>query len=222
MHKEFTCLFKDILLSEPDVSRLSALRRSTPLFAQGAKADAIFFIEDGLIKLTRTNASGGRLILSVYGPNDLVGEESLFGGDGRYHGEAEALTPSIVYRVPWTAIKRVIAGHPELTAAFLKHLLDTKLCFANKVELLCLHDVEARILFYLDHLSQLVKPADDDAGYPLPLTQLELADLVGATRETTSTTLNQLEKRGLVRLSRRLLTVFPQRAGAARAAGFAD
>ena len=39
------------------------------------------------------------------------------------------------------------------------------------------------------------------------MTQLELADLIGATRETTSTTLNQLERRGLLKLSRRLLTV---------------
>jgi CRP/FNR family transcriptional regulator len=56
-------------------------------------------------------------------------------------------------------------------------------------------------------LSELVKESTDGSGYHLPLTQLELADLIGATRETTSTTLNQLERRGLVRLSRRLLTI---------------
>jgi CRP/FNR family cyclic AMP-dependent transcriptional regulator len=210
VHTEFTSLFKGLLLSETDVTRQSALRRSTSLFAQGEKADSVYYIEDGLIKLTRTNSAGGRLILSLYGPDDLVGEEALCGGDTSYYGEAEVLTPSTVYKVPWIAINRVINRHPELSAAFLRHLLATKLTFAHKVELLCLYDVETRILYYLEHLAKLVKRGEEDDGYPLPITQLELADLVGATRETTSTTLNQLERRGFVKLSRRLLTVFPQ------------
>jgi CRP/FNR family cyclic AMP-dependent transcriptional regulator len=218
VHNEFTSLFRDLLLSETDVSRLLAVRRSTSLFSQGDKADAVFFIEEGLIKLTRTDSNGGRLILSVYGPDDLVGEESLSGGNDRYHAEAEALSPSTVYKVPWAAVKRVIAGHPELSAAFLCHLLDTNLSFAQKVELLCLHDVETRILYYLEQLSKLVKPDEEEMGYPLPITQLELADLVGATRETVSTSLNQLERRGFVKLSRRLLTVFPRHSEAAEAA----
>jgi CRP/FNR family transcriptional regulator len=218
VHIEFASLFKDLLLSEPDVSRLSALRR-TPLFSQGGKADAVFFVEEGLIKLTRTDSTGGRLILSLYGPNDLLGEESLYGGEGSYQGEAEALSPAIVYKIPWRAINRVISLHPELSAALLRHLLDTKQSFAQKVELLCLQDVETRIVYYLEHLAKLVKPGNEGAGHPLPITQLELADLVGATRETTSTTLNQLEKRGFVKLSRRLMTIFPRHAWAAVVAG---
>jgi CRP/FNR family cyclic AMP-dependent transcriptional regulator len=213
VHNEFASLFKDLLLSETDVSRLALLRRAT-LFTQRDKADAIYFLEDGLIKLTRTNAAGGRLILSLYGPNDLLGEESLSGGNSTYHAEAEVLCPSIVYKIPWAAIKRVIAAHPELSEAFLRHVLESKHSFARKVELLCLQDVETRILYYLDQLAKLVKPSDDQLGCALPITQLELADLVGATRETISTTLNHLERRGFVRLSRRLVTIFPRQSAA--------
>ena len=213
MHHDFTSLFKDLLLSQTEVSRLSALRRST-LFGQGEKADSLYFVEDGLLKLTRTNSAGGRLILSLYGPNDLLGEESLSGGNGEYYAEAESLTSLTVYKVPWAAIKRVIAAHPELGEAFLRHMLASKLSFAHKVELLCLHDVETRILYYLEELAKLVKPSEDDSGHSLPITQLELADLVGATRETISTSLNHLERKGFVKLSRRLLTIFPQQTSA--------
>jgi CRP/FNR family transcriptional regulator len=97
--------------------------------------------------------------------------------------------------------------NPEVGGALVSYVLERKLGFAYKVELLCLHDVEYRILYYLAELSELVKPLDDGSGYQLPITQLELADLIGATRETTSTTLNQLERRGLLKLSRRLLTI---------------
>ena len=99
--------------------------------------------------------------------------------------------------------------HQDLTFAnlLIDFLLKRRQTLAEKVELLCLHDVEYRILFYLAELSSLVRPATDATGYQVPITQSELADLIGATRETTSTTLNQLEKRGLLKLSRRLLTI---------------
>ena len=195
------------LLSAPDVSRLTALRRSTALFSQDQIADSVYYIEDGLIKLTRTNGAGGRIILAVCGIGHIIGEEVLCEGSQAYYTEAEVLTQASVYRIPRETLLRAFANNPELAGALLDHVLQRKLALAQKVELLCLHDVEYRILHYLAELSKLVKPSEDGEGYQLPITQLELADLIGATRETTSTTLNQLERRGLVKLSRRLLTI---------------
>lgn len=195
------------LLSAPDVTRLGSVRRSTSLYAQGQSADSLYFIEDGLIKLTRTNNTGSRIILSICGPAHLVGEESLSEEPLAYYTEAEALTTATVFCIPREVARRAAFSGSDLGSALTGYLLQRKLALAEKVELLCLHDVEYRILHYLAELSALVKPQEDGEGYQLPITQLELADLIGATRETTSTTLNQLERRGLVRLSRRLLTV---------------
>ena len=198
---------RTVLLSSPEVSRVASLRRAAPLFSQGQVADTAYFIEDGLVKLTRTSAAGGRIIVSICGPGHLLGEEVLSENGRTYHTEAEVLSPATLYRIPREALKRMIASNSELALAVISHLLEHKLDLAEKVELLCLHDVEYRILHYLAELSKLVKPLDNGEGYPLPITQLELADLIGATRETTSTTLNQLERRGLLKLSRRLLTI---------------
>jgi len=195
------------LLSAPEVSRLASLRRSTSLFTQGQAADAIYFIEDGLVKLTRTNDHGGHIILSICGPGHLIGEEALSSDTKTYYSEAEVLSTSNIYRIPRETLAQAIVSDPELSNALVSYLLNRKLALAMKVELLCLHDVEYRILHYLAELSALVKPLEDGDGYQVPITQLELADLIGATRETTSTTLNQLERRGLVKLSRRLLTI---------------
>ncbi|HEX3685074.1 MAG TPA: Crp/Fnr family transcriptional regulator [Bryobacteraceae bacterium] len=195
------------LLSAPEVSRLASLRRSTSLFSQGQTADAVYFIEDGLVKLTRTNDRGGHIILSICGPGHLIGEEALTTDTQIYYTEAEVLSTSNIYRIPRETLVQAVSGNPELSNALVSYLLHRKLALAMKVELLCLHDVEYRILHYLAELSALVKPLEDGDGYQVPITQLELADLIGATRETTSTTLNQLERRGLVKLSRRLLTI---------------
>ncbi len=198
---------RSAVLSDPGVTRLGSLRRSTSLFTQGQAADSIFFIEEGMVKTTRTNTRGGRIILTVRGAGDLVGEEAAAQGELVYYGEAEVLTNATVYRIPRDVQARCIAENPEWATAFVDYLIGRRLALAEKVELLCLHDVEYRILHYLAELSGLVKAAEDGSGYQLPITQLELADLIGATRETTSTTLNQLERRGLVRLSRRMLTI---------------
>jgi CRP/FNR family cyclic AMP-dependent transcriptional regulator len=188
---------------------MSALRRSVTVFSQGQAADALFFVEEGLIKLTRTNAFGDRIIVAMTGPGEFIGEEVLSADPSNciYQAEAEVLTPVNLYRVPRDTIFRAIQTDPELSLALIDFLLQRRLAMARKVELLCLHDVEYRILHYLSELASLVQPDNKEMPYQLPITQAELADLIGATRETTSTTLNQLERRGLVKLSRRLLTV---------------
>jgi CRP/FNR family transcriptional regulator len=195
------------LLVASEVSRLPHLRRSTGLFSQGQTADAVYYIEDGLVKLTRTNDTGGRIILTIRGNGHLAGEEALMQEPAQYYTEAEVLTTATIYRIPREVVFRIIGSHPQFTTELISYLLKRRIALAEKVELLCLRDVEYRILHYLAELSQLVKPAEDGQGYQLPITQLELADLIGATRETTSTTLNQLERRGLLKLSRRMLTI---------------
>ncbi len=199
---------RSALLSLSDVNRLTSLRRSMILYSQGQVADSLYLIEEGLIKLTRVNDAGSRIILSIHGPDHLIGEEVfLEENPASYYAEAEVLTSCSLFRIPREALRHALEGNPALVSPVLGYIIEQKQDLARKVELLCLHDVEYRILHYLAELSILVKPAPDGESYQLPITQLELADLVGATRETTSTTLNQLERRGLVKLSRRLLTI---------------
>ena len=202
-----THILKTHLLASPDVSRLSSLRRFTSLFTQGQSADALYFIDEGLVKLTRTNEASDRIILSITGSGDLIGEEVMSAESSAYQADAEVLTPASLYRIPRDTLQKTLVQNGELASAMIDFLLNRRRMLAQKVELLCLHDVEYRILYYLAELAHLVGPDGATEGYHLPITQAELADLIGATRETTSTTLNQLERKGLVKLSRRLLTI---------------
>lgn len=199
---------RDVLLQLPEVTKLSSLRRSTSLFGQGQRADYLYLIEEGLIKLTRTNVDNGRIILCINGPDHVIGEEALLSDPNPVHyAEAEVITQATVYQVPRDAMMRALAANPALAIALIGAIARQKSVLAEKAELLCLHDVEYRILHYLAELPAMLKPSPEGEGYQLPITQLELADLIGATRETTSTTLNQLERRGLLKLSRRLLII---------------
>lgn len=196
---------RSVLISAPEVGPPLPLFRGAILFQQDQIADKLYLIESGLVKLTRTSDNGGQQILSVLGPNQLVGEECLAERPSTHQAEAECMTNGSLFVIPVTAIRRMFSV-PEIAVSLMGYTLGRDVQLIRKLELLAHHDVEHRILLSLAHLSQLVKPQSDGAAYPIPMTQAELASFVGATRETTSTTLSHLQSRKLVTLARRLVT----------------
>jgi CRP/FNR family cyclic AMP-dependent transcriptional regulator len=190
-----------------EITRMASVRRNTSLFSQDQDAHSLFVIDDGLVKLTRTNDDGNHIILAMCGSGDIVGEEALGGASSKYATDAEVISPSNLYRIPRETLIHLLQQEPEFAHQLIQFLLHRRQTYAKKVELLCFNDVKYRILFYLVELTNLVRPEPGSTGCHVPITQAELANLVGATRETTSTALNQLERRGLVTLSRRLLTI---------------
>ena len=101
----------------------------------------------------------------------------------------------------------VIGFRPDLWRDISGALTVRKRQLEKKIELLCLRDVEYRILYYMAELARAFGAKANGSEYSIPLSQGELASLIGATRETTSTTLNTLARRGLIRLGRRQLIV---------------
>ncbi len=97
---------RNTVLSAPEVTRLSSLRRSIALFSQDQAADSVYLIEEGLVKITRTNHHGGRIILTVRGPGELVGEEALAEKQEQYYADAEVLTTASIFRIPKEAFRR--------------------------------------------------------------------------------------------------------------------
>jgi CRP-like cAMP-binding protein len=165
----------------------------------------VFLIESGLVKITRTGKGEKRQIISIVGRHQLVGEECLSTDAGVYWAEAECLTDTTAYRIPLTTLRRLF-GIPELAAALVSYAIACNTRFIDKIATLAHNDVEHRILHGLAELARLVQPQLDGSAFPIPVTQAELASFIGATRETTSTTLSQLQNQKLVSLSRRLVT----------------
>jgi CRP/FNR family transcriptional regulator len=76
----------------------------------------------------------------------------------------------------------------------------------RRLELIAAHDVERRILLCLADLAEHGE-RESDGSFSLPLTQRDVANLIGATRETTSLMLNQMERNALLALSRGKITI---------------
>lgn len=200
-------LVREDLLHLDGIRKYAPARRTSVLFTADSLSDSVLFVESGYVKLHKQDGDGKGVVIGIVGSGQLAGEEALFVGGARQFS-AEVIQEGVVYEIPRELFLGFCAAKPELW----RHLAET---FAKRqrelqlrVSLLCLYDVESRILHYLVNLALLFNhSAGAGQEYSIPLTQGEVAGIVGATRETTSTTLNALARQGLVRLGRRQLTI---------------
>jgi len=194
------------LVNQDGVTKFSPNRRFATVYSEGSPLDSLFFLESGLVKIYKRGEDNKEIILQIISPGELFGEQALGSEAGRSIA-AEVLQEGVIYVIPRELFVRVCDQHPELWREISTVLTTRKRQLEKKIELLCLRDVEYRILYYVADLARMFGVRANGAEYSIPLSQGELASLVGATRETTSTTLNHLARKGVIRLGRRQLIV---------------
>lgn len=202
----FAAVVRSDLVGQDGVTKFSPNRRFATVFSEGSPADTIFFVESGLVKIYKRGAEQKEIILQIAGPGEVFGEQAL-GTEPSRSIAAEVLQEGAIYVIPREIFLRTCEKRPDLWREISALLTARKRQLEKKIELLCLHDVEYRILFYAAELARTVGAKTNGSEYSIPLSQGELASLIGATRETTSTTLNVLARRGLIRLGRRQLII---------------
>src|SRR6202050_1389777 len=194
------------LIGQDGVTKFSPNRRFATVYSEGSPADMIFFIESGLVKTYKRGPDNKEIILQIVGSGEIFGEQSL-GTESSRTMAAEVLQEGVIYVIPRDIFLRVCEKRPDLWREISGLRTVRKRQLEKKIELLCLRDVEYRILYYMADLAKTFGAKSNGSEYSIPLSQGELASLIGATRETTSTTLNALARRGIIRLGRRQLIV---------------
>jgi len=202
----FASLVRGELVNQDGVSRFSPNRRFATVYSEGSPADNVFFLESGLVKTYKRGDDNKEIILEIVTPGEIFGEQTLSGEQNRSCA-AEVLLEGTIYVVPRDLLLRVCEKRPELWREISAFLAIRKRELEKKIELLCLRDVKYRILFYMAELARAFGAKAGGTEYSIPLSQGELASLIGATRETTSTTLNALARDGVIKLGRRQLIV---------------
>ncbi len=199
-------LVRGELINLDGVTKFSPNRRFATVYSEGSPSDTIFFVDSGLVKIYKRGDDNKEIILQITGPGEIFGEQSLMGEQTRSIA-AEVLQEGVIYVIPRDLLLRACERRSELWHEIAAFLALRQRQLEKKVELLCLHDVEYRILYYMAELASAFGSRSNGADYSIPLSQGELASLIGATRETTSTTLNTLARRGVIKLGRRQLIV---------------
>jgi CRP-like cAMP-binding protein len=198
-------VYSELLLMK-GVSKFSPNRRHAVIFSADSPADSIFFVESGLVKLFTRGEDSKESIIDVVGSGSIFGEQS-FQPTGNRGLAAEVLQAGTIHVVPRDLFVRFFNERPALWRQIAEILLHQQDRLAKKIELLCLRDVEYRILYCLNELASRIGVRLNNKEYSVALTQGEFASFIGAARETTSTALNALARRGRIRLGRRQIVL---------------
>jgi CRP-like cAMP-binding protein len=207
----------DVLMSAPlfaplDEEAAEALRRSMVevqvakgdvVFAEGDQGDRLYVVLEGKVKLGHASADGRENLLGVLGPGEMFGELSLFDPVPRT-ATATALTDCTLMGLGNADLDAWLEGRPALAKELLKALAQRLRRTNEALGDLVFADVPGRVAKALTDLSERFGVATDEGIHVThDLTQEELAQLVGASRETVNKALADFAARGWLRLEQR-------------------
>ncbi len=194
------------LVSLDGVTKLSQCRRGTALFSAGDRGDSIYYLESGRVKILKRNPEGKEILLTIVSPGEAFGEQAVLGEQAR-DVCAEVLDDAVIHVVPRESFLQSSAQTPEVWRWLAGMISRRKAELERKIELLIFHEVEQRLLHLLLELSGICGVSTESGEISIGLSQLELAGAAGSTRETTSSALNLLSRRGLIHLHRRRVVI---------------
>ncbi|MEM8729202.1 MAG: Crp/Fnr family transcriptional regulator [Pseudomonadota bacterium] len=172
------------------------LDKGQMLFDAGDPGDALFAVTQGALEISVCSEDGRKLALDIMRPGAVLGEITLF-DPGPRTATAIALEPSALRRVRHRDVLSQIRKHPDL-AIDLIHLAGQRMRWMNRqLNEQVFLPVPLRLARKLLYLTQ-----EEMADQQLKLSQTELAEFVGATREAVSKTLSSWKKDGVVEASR--------------------
>lgn len=159
-------------------ARQRSLRRNDVVFEEGQGADSMYVVEVGRIAITSASGDGRESVFALMEPGDLFGEMGLFDETGRGRSaQGRALENTDLIEVPYQPVQDLLDRRPELLWGVVQLLVDrlrsTDAALADSVFL----DVTGRTA------KRLLELAGDHDEFVLPVTQEELAGMVGASRE---------------------------------------
>jgi CRP/FNR family transcriptional regulator len=186
------------------------LTRGQTLFSEGDQAERLYVIGEGKIKLGTVSADGRENLLSVLGPGDMFGELSLFDLKPRA-STATAVTDARLFSLGNDDLQELLRVRPEVSFYLLQSLAQRFRRVSEIVEDLVFSDVPGRVAKALIQLSgRFGKPTDEGLHVHHDLTQEELAQLVGASRETVNKALADFAGRGWLRLEARSVIILDE------------
>lgn len=181
--------------------------RGQPVFEAGEPLDQVFLVKEGRIKISKVSDDGKELILEILEPGDLFGAMS-FTPKPSLDSFAVAMEDSYLCLATRTAFERTLREQPGLLVELTKLLWFKKVKVEEKLSDLIFKDVSNRLAKLLLNLSyKYGKRTKVGIEIGLPLTHEELAKLIGSSRETVTSTLNDFSAEEIVEIKRKRVII---------------
>ena len=185
----FSGVQQDLLEPIVEQSTVQSLQRGDMLFSEGDQANDLYIVLEGHVAIANRSFDGRESVVALMESGDLFGEMPLFRPDGR-SADARVLENSSVVVIPYVPVKSLYQEHPEMLWKIVDML----------AERLKVMDVALADSMFLDvtgrTAKRLLELAGADEEFELPVTQEELAGMIGASRERVNKSLASFIKLG--------------------------
>ena len=199
-------------MSQEAVHRFNAMVRKTKcrrgewVFVHGDPADSIYVVQKGRMKITALSEDGHEVVHEIVGPGEIFGHTSSILGIPRTTS-AQALEASLLYEIRQKDFESLLTVYPELSLQLLRSVgLKLKKAEAQLLNVIC-HDVSTRVRGALIDLIASESQEQPDQPVRIKITQQDLANLIGASRQKTWEALKELEDSSVLKLMYRSILV---------------
>ncbi len=196
--------FLDLLSIEDRTAMIERCTRRTLarrqlLFTRGEPRSSVFILRTGLIKLQRQTAAGNDVIITLCGPGELVGFSGLSKATARV-ASAQVVEAGEAFAIDEADFRALMAERPAIAMAVIESLRWRMESVADALTDVVSEDVPNRIVRLLQRLSAGKGEArNGEWALDLRLTHQELANMIGARRQTVTTALSELHRDGVLR-----------------------
>ena len=182
-------------------------KKGEMIYLPAEMADRIYFINEGRVKIAAINEEGKEVTKAVLGRGEVFGELALMGEDRR-HDTAQAIDDTNVCVVTLTELRELMRERNELNLFFMRIFGRRQLDMERRLESMVFKDSRSRIV---EFLVETTRNNGDRVGYEWVVrkfyTHQEIANMTATSRQTVTTTLNDLRYKKLITFNRSRLLV---------------
>ena len=179
-----------------------AFPRNTVLINEGDVGDSLYVVLSGRVKVYSSNESGREFVIDFHGPGEYVGEMSLDGAPRS--ASVMTVEPTTCAVVNRAQFRDFVLAHPDFAMHLIERLIHRVRVTTGNLKSLALSDVYGRLVRLLN---ALVQEVDGKSVVPERLTQQEIADRVGASRDMIGKLMKDLVAGGYLAVEDRTITL---------------
>jgi CRP/FNR family transcriptional regulator, cyclic AMP receptor protein len=203
-HEIFSDLDNEALEQLGRYAKHTMLKRGATIFSKGDPGNSLYAVVAGTVKISISSPDGRNAILNLVGPGETFGEMSVLDGQTR-SADAIANTNCEIYVIDRRDFLPFMRNQPALSMKFIE-LLCTRLRWtSDQVEQVILQDLPGRLASALIGLAERRKLEPE--SQTISITQQEISEMVGMTRESINKQLRAWAARGWVRLEHGAIVV---------------
>jgi CRP/FNR family transcriptional regulator, cyclic AMP receptor protein len=176
--------------------RIIRFARGAVVFAQGAPANSVFYLQSGGVKLSVVSQAGKEAVVAMLAPGDFFGEGCLAGQPLRM-GTASAVVPTTVLRIAKREMVRTLHEQRDFSDRFIGHMLTRNIRIEEDLIDQLFNSSEKRLARTLLLLARYGKEDTPQRLLPM-LSQETLAEMVGTTRSRVNFFMNKFRKLGFI------------------------